>query len=154
MLRPAFIGVLAPLLLVGWPAAAGLRASIAGANPVLPPRFTPMRYEVLGPIGYPRDTQLRGDVDAPVETAAPSAVWAFPLVDRHLTAAEKIGALAPDLLEAIGRIEAMYDPKRLDGTGAPPPMAVSAGTAAMNNVFADRWRRADPDPTMSTPRCR
>ena len=90
----------------------------------------------------------------PLRRAAPGpsrATFAFdtPLFDRHLSAAEKAADLAPELVDAILRIEPIYDPTRLEGPVAPPTMMVSAGTAAMNNVFADRWRLATADATVT-----
>ena len=71
--------------------------------------------------------------------------WSRPLFDRRLSQTEKGAALAPELMDAILRVEPIYDPTRLEGSFTTQPMAIGAGTAAMDNVFADRWRLADPD---------
>ena len=71
--------------------------------------------------------------------------WSRPLFDRRLSQAEKAVPLAPELIDAILRVEPIYDPTRLEGPFTMPTMAISAGSAAMDNVFADRWRLADPD---------
>lgn len=153
MPKYAFIGALAPLLLLGSPVRADWRTPIGGASPILPPGFTPMGYEVLGPpptrpmtpIPMPKaipqpatKADLQPGADAPI-------VWSLPLVDRPLSQAEKSADIAPELQDAILRIEPIYDPTRLDGPDSVPKRRVFAGTAAMDNVFADRWRRADTD---------
>ena len=74
-----------------------------------------------------------------------ASTWVRPLLDRRLSQAEKAAALAPELIDAILRVEPIYDPTRLEGPNTAPTMAISAGTAAMDNVFADRWRLADRD---------
>ena len=71
--------------------------------------------------------------------------WSRPLFDRRLSQTEKGAALAPELLDAILRVEPVYDPTRLEGPFTTQTMAISTGTAAMDNVFADRWRLATPD---------
>ncbi len=149
---------------------------MAGAEPILPSRFTPMGYEILpaGPkapdaaSGPPRLVPARlespaivppvvGNAEAsPAEPAAkaspplaPLAVaWSLPLVDRTLTQTQKTAEIASELVEAISRIEPLYDPTRLEGADAPQVLKISAGTALMDSVFADRWRRASLDPNV------
>ena len=139
MSKPAYIGALASLLLTCMPAWADWRAPIAGAPPILPARFLPR--DATAPTAAEVAPELN-DADAPI-------AWIAPLVDRRLTLAERSADLAPDLLEAIMRIEPMYDPTRIYGTEPPSKLVVSAGTATMDSVFADRWRRADPDANVS-----
>lgn len=76
---------------------------------------------------------------------APASRWSLPLVDRRLDAPTRAAPLAPALLEAIARIEPIYDPTLLDGPVDILPMRVSAGTAEMRDVFADHWRVASAD---------
>jgi hypothetical protein len=132
--------MLTSLISIGDRLHAEWRTSISGGRPILPQRFLPMRFEIeKSPGGEPR-------FDTPSNTR--SIVWSMPLVDHDLTAAEKAAPLDGGLIEAMARIEPIYDPTRLDGPGA-LPMAVSAGTASMINVFADRWSQASADPNVN-----
>ena len=70
------------------------------------------------------------------------------MLDRHLNESEKAEPIAPELTDAILRIEGVYDPTRVGPFGPAFRMGVRAGTASMNNVFADRWSRADLDPNV------
>ena len=157
------IGALASLLLVCAPAQADWRTHIAGAPPILPSQFeprAPVRDESPGvsfeePPAPSAPAPARGAVpavpevtpaaleEAPDEPATPQ--WVAPMVDRRLNAAERGTDIAPELIDAIARIEPIYDPTRLYGAALANRMAVSAGTAAMDNVFADHWHRADLD---------
>lgn len=143
MSKVAFIIALASLAAAELIASGSLRADwhgpIAGSRPILPARFVPHEAPRLV-------ASLPGLQDAP-EAPTPDAPisWIAPLVDRRLSEAQKGANISPELLEAIQRIEPMYDPTRLEGPEVPVKMKVSAGTAAMNNVFADSWDRADPD---------
>ncbi len=123
----AHLTALALLPLIAASASLGWGDEVASPAPSLTSR----------PAGLPRT--------ASAGRATEAFTFDTPLFDRHLSAAEKAADLAPDLLDAIMRIEPIYDPTRLAGPGSPQVMRVSAGTAAMNNVFADRWRLADLD---------
>ena len=141
MSKPAYIGALASLLLLCAPARADWRTPIAGAPPILPARFLPREAKIVATL--PSAPAAAAEL-SDAESDAPIA-WIAPLVDRRLTAAERTADLAPELQDAIMRIEPMYDPTRIYGAATPVRMSVSAGTAAMDSVFADRWQRADPD---------
>jgi hypothetical protein len=151
MARLVLIGALAPLLALGAPARADWRSPISGAKPILPTGFTPQHY-VIGsltitpaPPALPRAPIMPGG-DKTGGFAAGG--WSLPLLDRTPSAAEKAADLAPELQDAILRIEPIYDPTRLEGPDEPVAMAITAGTASMDNVFADRWRRDDLDPNV------
>ncbi|VVB45563.1 exported protein of unknown function [Beijerinckiaceae bacterium RH AL1] len=129
--------VAAPL--AGAPARAEWRGAIAGSRPILPARFVPRQPpRLVAALPEMRDAPEMPAADSPIS-------WIAPLVDRHLSGPQKSADIAPDLLEAISRIEPIYDPTRLEGPQTPVRLSVSAGTAAMDNVFADSWDRADPD---------
>jgi hypothetical protein len=146
-----FIGLFALAMLASAqrPAHADMNATIAGAAPTLSDEFTPRAQPwteaVAAPPEHPRPAVLEA---APFEPRAPVATWTRPLTDRQLGSAEKTAALAPDLVDALLRIESIYDPTRVDLLGDAPAMEVRAGTASMNNVFADRWHLADTDPNV------
>lgn len=74
--------------------------------------------------------------------------WVIPMFDRQLSAAEKAEDMSPDLIDAIIRIEGIFDPTRIPPFGSSLRMTIRPGTASMNNVFADRWIRADTDPNV------
>lgn len=141
-LRPVLIGAMAPLVLIGTQALADWRSPIAGAPSILPSRFTPQRFDVVIPAAPPPPTS-----PAPARPPAPDAApgWTMPLLDRDLTEAEKAEPLDGELIEAIGRIEPLYDPTRVDGPDTAPPTRVSGGSAEMSDVFGERWRRLDLD---------
>ena len=146
MVKASHIALSAAFLVLGVPAEAGWRSPIIGAKVILPSTFVPQAWVVLGPLpAVPIPSARTPNV---VSTPDAQPVWALPLVDRTPTALEKAADIAPSLQDAILRIEPIYDPTRLEGPDAPPTMAISAGTASMDNVFADRWRRADTDPTV------
>lgn len=83
----------------------------------------------------------------PTEPAGGAAQfgWSQPLVDRHLDAGTRVVPLAPELLEAIKRVEPIYDPTLLEGPNVIVPMRVSAGTAETRDLFGDHWRIASTD---------
>lgn len=168
ILKSASIGAVASVLLLACaPAQAEWRTHIAGAPPILPSRFeprTPLPDDTPG-ISFeeprlimptvPRSrTAPRAASPAPrivpaaLETAPDAEApgpWVAPLFDRRLSPAEREADIAPELIDAVLRIEPLYDPTRLYGTALPVRTGVSAGTAAMDNVFADQWQRADLD---------
>ena len=141
MSRLVIIGALAPLLVLGVQARADWRSPISGARPILPTIFTPQRYVIgtltITPASVPRP--------APASVTPSQPMWSLPLLDRKPSAEEKAVDITPELQDAILRIEPIYDPTRLEGADALIGMTISAGTASMDNVFADRWRRADTD---------
>lgn len=175
----ALIGALAPLVLLATtPARADFRAPIAGAEPAVPSDFVitvrphrthphpgpmPGATPILPSRFVPRDGAPAA-LPLPASLAAPSPpahvpgmgfsaspeIWTLPLVDRRLPLAEREADLAVELKDAIQRIEPVYDPLRPQEPDVEDPMIVSAGTAAMDSVFADHWRRATPDPRIST----
>lgn len=74
--------------------------------------------------------------------------WTAPLLERTLTAGERAEGLAPDLQDAIMRMEPIYDPTRLDPWTA-TAMRVWAGAASLFDVFGERWRLASDDPNVN-----
>ncbi len=128
MVKLAHIGAVALLASLAIPARADRHAPAVGlaASP-------PMIFALIAPL------RRRGTPRGGVFT------WSRPLFDRRLSQAEKAAALAPELIDAVLRVEPIYDPTRLEGPFTTQRMAIGAGTAAMDNVFADRWRLADPD---------
>ena len=154
MSKVAFIIALASLVaaapLTGAPAHAEPRGAIAGSRPILPSRFVPDEPRFV-PQGSPRLVASLPEMrDAPQLPAPDSPIsWIAPLVDRRLSEAQRSVNISPDLLDAVMRIEPIYDPTRLEGPQTPVGASVSAGTAAMDNVFADSWDRADPDANVS-----
>ena len=157
MSKPAWLGALtlsALLALGAAPAVADWRSPIAGAPPTLPSRFEPVSRSAPGLID-PGEALLQAMPDpepAPAVILPPLVVanpFAFPLLDRRLSPSAKNAPLDPDLLEAILRIEPIYDPTLVDGPAAEHPLAVSAGTATMDDVFADHWHVASADPNVN-----
>lgn len=132
------------------PARADMGAAIKGAAPILSDdSFTPLGSNRSEPAA-PQQEEPKAAVDdtTPAEPQASVATWTRPLTERQLGVTEKAADLAPDLLDAVLRIESIYDPTRVDFLGEASVMEVRAGTASMNNVFADRWRLADTDPNV------
>jgi hypothetical protein len=127
------------------PARADMRTAITGAAPILPEDFTPLDRHLIEAVATPEETPV-GLKTEPNEP--PPVAWTRPMTDRQVGGAEKAASLAPDLTEALLRIESIYDPTRVDLLGEAPVMEVRAGTASMNNVFADRWHLADTDPNV------
>lgn len=126
-------------------ARADWRDPIAGAMPIRPARFetreTPLTVHARLPQDLPQPTSADG---------VPDTRWSLPLVDRRLDARTRAVPLAPALLEAINRIEPIYDPTLLEGPLDIMPMRISAGTAEMRDVFADHWRVASADANVDT----
>ena len=136
--------LLAAALLAGGEARAEWHATIAGSKPILPARFVqrePPRLVAALP-EMPAEPAALPGADSPIS-------WIAPLVDRRLSEAQRTASLAPELQDAIMRIEPIYDPTRLEGPQVPVKLSVAAGTASMNNVFADGWERSDPDANVS-----
>ncbi len=121
------------------PAHADMSAPIAGSAPIIP-AFTaaPTRSAPAA---------ITTSIEARLAEEAQSL--AAPLFERRLSARERSADLAPDLAEAILRIEGVYDPARAGAGGDAPPMSVFAGTASMGNVFGERWHIGDTDATVS-----
>ncbi len=111
---------------------AEMGAAISGAAPILPAMFTPS-----------------GQVAARSPESALGRQWSPPLLERRIAQADRDDAIAPELDDAILRIESFYDPTRVDPIGEAPRWIVRAGTASMNNVFGDRWHLADTDPNVN-----
>ena len=131
---------LAPVAAVG----AELDRPISGAPAALPSRFVPMRYTITQPNPPPTvaPEPTRPVVERPF-------VFALPLVDRRLSLTEKAAPLAGALIDAMARIEPLYDPTLIDGPADDHAMSVSAGTAMMDDVFADHWHAASADPNVN-----
>ena len=124
-----------------------MSALIDGAARILPP-FTPSSSpEDFSRTIQPAAAEAAG-AEAGVEAGVPSA-WTQPLFERRLGQADRQADLASDLLNAMMRVEGVYDPRRPDPTSPPVTMQITPGTASMNNVFADRWHTADTDPGIS-----
>ena len=131
---------------------AAVEASLPGAYDEAGPRAKPesaksgsAKPESDGP-GATKPASDRPGPDRPV---GGMAAWTMPMMERRLGAAEREASLAPDLVEAIVRIEGLYDPTRLDMTGTRARQQVRPGTASMNNVFGDRWHIGDTDANVS-----
>lgn len=135
--------LVAAALLTGGSARAEWRGSIAGSRAILPARFVPREPpRLVASLPEMRDAPQMPAADSPIS-------WIAPLVDRHLSETQKSASIAPELMDAILRIEPIYDPTRLEGPETTVRASVSAGTATMDNVFADSWDRADPDANVS-----
>ena len=119
-----------------------MSVSIAGSAPIIP-AFTaaPTRRAAAAPAAITASTE--GTLTEEAQG------FAVPLFERRLSARERNAVLAPDLAEAILRIEGVYDPTRADAGGDAPPMSVFAGTASMSTVFGERWHIGDTDATVS-----
>lgn len=160
MQKHAVIGATALLFLCGSLARADWLTPIAGGKPILPSRFISgfASPNVVAPLASlalvrektePAGTLLPSDPDEPDMPAVDVHVRWIPLVDKVLSQSQRGADLSGDLLNAIMRIEPIYDPTRLGGPSETAPFAISPGTAAMNNVFADRWQVADSDPNVN-----
>jgi len=132
---------------------------IAGGAPILPAMFVPFGQTAAGPnTPAAREQTNREPIvheQAPRELTVRELTvrqltvrWSPPLLERRIGQADRDDAIAPDLDDAILRIESVYDPTRVDLIGEAPRWVVRAGTASMNNVFADRWHLADTDPNV------
>ncbi len=137
------LGLGVALLLVPMAARADMSAMISGAAPILPAFTTARNWS--GAVVSDSSEDLQQDFHDDLQQELP----AMPLFDRRLRAAERAAELAPDLQEAILRIEGVYDPTRVEGTGVAFRMRVAAGTASMSNVFGDRWHLGDTDANVS-----
>lgn len=84
----------------------------------------------------------------PPTAVLPFHHWTTPLLDRTLTKSEQEANLAPELQDAIGRMEPIFDPTRLDSP-LDPPLHVDAGVASPTDVFGERWQLASDDPNVS-----
>ena len=120
-------------------ARADWRDPIAGATGILPTHFEQGGDGTLTVHAAPRRET------APSDGAGSIVHWTLPLVDRRLDAGERIAPLAAELLDAITRVEPIYDPTLLEGPNVVVPMHVSAGTAEMRDIFGDHWRLASAD---------
>lgn len=119
-------------------ARADWRDPIAGANEILPADFEQGEAMLtVHPVSR-RDPPSRED-------GASSPRWSQPLVDRHLDPGSRAAPLAAALLEAIDRVEPIYDPTRLDGPNVVVPLHISAGSAETRDLFGDHWRVASAD---------
>jgi hypothetical protein len=127
----------APLLLLVaavWAVPAHAAGLIPGARAILPTTF----------VGRPRTATA-----ATAPNPAASDHWSTPLFDRTLSIAERSVPLGADLQNAIGRIEPIFDPTRLDGPAFEPVLQVAAGSASPTDMFGERWRFLDDDPNVS-----
>ena len=125
---PAFVGV----ALAEW------RDPIAGANEMLPADFEQGEAMLTVHLAPRRDPASPEDGASPLR-------WSQPLVDRHLDPSTRTAPLAAELLEAIDRVEPIYDPTRLDGPNVAAPLRISAGSAETRDLFGDHWRIASLD---------
>lgn len=178
MARSTFVGSLLAFPLVA-AAAGDAQRTIPGGHPILPARFVADSKTAVvadfGALPSPASFQAAQALQAAQSLKAAQALkaaqmlrvahplqpapagpldplplrWSPPLVDRTLTASEREENLAPELQEAINRIEPIYDPTRLDGPQDVLPLHVSAGTASMNDVFGERWTIATDDPNVN-----
>lgn len=142
-MRDASIALLLALVVGALPASAGVaradwRDPIAGANEILPAGFE------QGEAMLTVHPVPRRDL-APRDDGLPVGRWSQPLVDRHLDPGSRAAPLAAGLLEAIDRVEPIYDPTRLDGPNVAVPLHVSAGSAETRDLFGDHWRIASAD---------
>ncbi len=119
-------------------ARADWRDPIAGATAILPTHFEPDDGTLTVHVS-PRHEQGGSESG----TAPPG--WSLPLVDRHLETSARFAPLAVELLEAVSRVEPIYDTTLLDGPNVAAPLRVSAGTAEMRDLFGDHWRLASAD---------
>ncbi len=136
----ARIGAMALLAGTATPARADRHASARELQVSVPVMSAPVLFALVAPL---RRHGARGDGGGVVFART------MPMFDRHFSRAEKATPLAPELADAILRIEPIYDPTRLEGPGGAATMVVSAGTATTDDVFADRWHLADPDANVS-----
>ena len=119
------------------------RDPIAGASPVVPASLE-FGESMLTVHASPHQHDPAQDGGgAPIH-------WSQPLTDRRLDASQRIAPLDGGLVDAVKRIEPIYDPTRLDGPFEAEPMRISAGTAEMRDLFADHWRIASPDANVDT----
>ncbi len=117
---------------------------IKGGRAILPPRFVPSSSDPVTaslPRKLPRDTS-----ETPPNPLM--ARWILPLMDRALTPTERTDGLAPELQEAINRVEPMFDPTRLDGPLDAIPLRISTGSASLDDVFGEHWHLASDDPNI------
>ena len=128
--------VLAALLGAAAAARADWRDPIAGATTILPTNFEPGE----SPLTVHAAPRLDGGDGGGVPFR-----WSQPLVDRRLDTGTRSAPLAAELLEAITRIEPIYDPTLLDGPNVVVPLHISAGTAETRDIFGDHWRLASAD---------
>jgi hypothetical protein len=70
------------------------------------------------------------------------------LFDRTLSVQEKSVPIGTDFIDAILRIEGIYDPTRIGLFGPSLRMQIRPGTMSMSNVFADQWYVAARDPNI------
>ncbi len=114
------------------------RHPIAGATVILPAHFD----QGDGTLTVHAAPRPRADEQ---EGGTAPFHWSQPLVDRHLDTGTRSAPLAAELLEAIVRVEPIYDPTLLDGPNVVVPLHISAGTAESRDLFGDHWRIASAD---------
>ena len=114
---------------------------IKGAEAILAPRFVSPNAEIV-PVSA--KTTLPSNDTPPTLTGR----WILPLIDQSLTQTEKTEGLAPDLQDAIYRMEPMFDPTRVDGPLDAVPLRISPGSAALADVFGEQWHLASDDPNV------
>ena len=139
-MRDALNLTLVIVALVGWgeAARADWRDPIAGATTILPTHFEPDDGSLTVHVSPHHEQGGSEGSSAPPR-------WSLPLVDRHLDMGVRSAPLATELLEAISRVEPIYDPTLLDGPNVAVSLRVSAGTAEMRDLFGDHWRLASAD---------
>ncbi len=126
--------------LVGSAAAAHAdwRDPIAGGTAILPAHFEQGNGTLTVHALRRPEPGLQDGVSEPIR-------WSQPLVDRHLDTSTRSAPISAELLEAINRVEPIYDPTLLDGPNVVVPLHISAGTAETRDLFGDHWRIASAD---------
>ncbi len=119
-------------------ARADWRDPIAGATTILPTRFEQGDGALTVHAAPRREPAAQDGGSQPFR-------WSLPLVDRHLDQSVRSAPLAAELLEAIDRVEPIYDPTLLDGPNVVVPLHISAGSAETRDLFGDHWRLASAD---------
>lgn len=131
----------AVLIVAAASARAEWRDPITGASPILPASLE-FGESMLTVHAAPR----RND---PAQEGGPESGsvprWSQPLTDRRLDPGQRVAPLDISLVDAVKRVEPIYDTTKLDGSFESEPMRISAGTAEMRDLFGDHWRVASTD---------
>ena len=114
---------------------------IKGAHAILAPRFVSSQEPI--PTSPAKTPVISADAPQTL-----TGRWTLPLIDQSLTQTEKTEGLAPDLQDAIYRMEPIFDPTRVDGPLDAVPLRISSGTVALADVFGEHWHLASDDPNV------